>query len=73
MKKFAKVVPTVTYFDFGPPLLPPSPCFGATRRRDELARPAGRTVLKFEVCHDDTVKNTHYYVDFQRFNVCFAG
>jgi hypothetical protein len=56
VKKFSKVLPTVTYCDFGPPLLPPLPCYRATSRRDELARQAGKTVLKFEVGNDDIVK-----------------
>jgi hypothetical protein len=65
VKKFSKVLPTVTYCDFGPP----AQRFGATSRRDELARRVGatswrdelarqvaKTVLKFEVCHDEMVK-----------------
>ena len=42
VKKFSTVLPTATYCDFGPPLLPPAPCNGATSRRDELARQAGK-------------------------------
>jgi len=52
VKKFSKVLPTVTYCDFGPP----AQRFGATSRRDELARQVAKTVLKFEVCHDEMVK-----------------
>ena len=35
-------------------VLPPR--YGATRRREELARQVGKTVLKIEVCLDDIVK-----------------